>query len=305
MQFIIIYFSGTGNTQLIAEEIANRVTAKNHNVELISIEDIDNLYQLNFSDKIIGFGYPVYKFTFPDNFYKVLPIINKLAINNKYFQFSTYTRFAADALYDFSSQIDKDKFNLTVQTKFKCPSCGISARFPQDDYVYQSVMFFEDNINQRIDSFINNILQNQNVKQTIKQNKSLFSNLKKRIVANIEITKYPKLKIDNNRCIVCGLCARKCPDNNLIKQHNYIDIIDNSGCLHCLRCINHCPKNAITFGRLTEGNNQYTLKVRDELYKKSVDGYKEKYWSNFDRVIARWRRKTLWYWITHFYRKVK
>lgn len=303
MQFIIIYFSGTGNTQLISQKITDCLADKGHDIEMVSIEDTDKLNKLNFDDKIIGFAYPVYKFTYPDNFNNALPIINKLANNNMYFHFSTYTRFAADALYDFSKHLDKEKFKLIAQTEFKCPSCGISARLPFDDYEYQSVMFFEDDIHKKIDSFVEKILQNQNAEYIVKQTKNPFNNLKKRIVAKIEIIKYPKLEIDRDRCVACGLCARKCPDNNLIKQQDHIDITDNSGCLHCLRCINHCPVNAITFGRLTEGDNQYTFKVRDELYENSSNGYKERYWGDFDKVIAKWRRKTLKYWITHFYRK--
>lgn len=303
MQFIIIYFSGTGNTKLIAEQIKKRLSNAEHDVKLISIEDKTGLSKINFEGTIIGFGFPVYKFTYPDNLNKALININELATNNKYFLFSTYTRFAADALYDFSKQLDRNNFTLISQAEFKCPSCGISARFPVDDYEYQSVMFFEDDIGKKIDRFVNEIINNYDVKKIIRQKKSVLSYLKKEIVKNIEITKYPRLAIDANKCTVCGLCTRKCPDSNLIMMQSRIDIIDNKGCLHCLRCINHCPQNAITFGILTKGDNQYTLKIRDELYKKSIDGHKERYWSNFDKVIAKWRKKTVKYWLGNFYRR--
>lgn len=304
MQFLIIYFSGTGNTELISREIKNRLEATGNSVETVSIDDLNTMSKLDFNDKIIGFGYPVYKFTYPDIFNNVLPIIKKKAHNNKYFQFSTYTRFAADALYDFSQQLDSNNFNLFAQAEFKCPSCGISARLPVDDYEYQSVMFFEDDINKKLDCFTTEILNNIDGNIIIKQQTSPLSNLKKKIVENIEITKYPKLKINSDRCITCGLCARNCPDSNLINKKHNIEVVDDKGCLHCLRCMNHCPQNAITFGKLTEGDNQYTLKVRDMLYKKSADGHKEKYWEIFDKVIAMWRRKTIKYWITHFYKAI-
>lgn len=302
MKFLIIYFSGTGNTQLLSEQIRQRLTKLGNDVELVSIENKDALSNLDFTDKIIGFGYPVYKFTYPDIYNTILPLINNLAIDNMYFQFSSYTRFAADALYDFSKQLNKNKFKLIAQSEFKCPSCGISARLPIDDYEYQSVMFFEDSIDKKLDNFVNEIVENAEGKINVRSKVSHFSNLKKKIVANVELTKYPKLAINTDKCIVCGLCARECPDNNLINKQTYIDVADDTGCLHCLRCINHCPKNAITFGRLTEGANQYTIKTRDKLYEKSANGHKEKYWQNFDKIISKWRKKTLWYWITHFYR---
>jgi len=297
MEYVIIYFSGTGNTELISDEIARRLRSKNHSVQLISIEDVHQLNNIDFENKIIGFGYPVYKFSYPDNFDKILPQLSQLVLKNDYFQFSTYARFDAQAFYDFSMRLDKNTFRLIAQASFKSPSCGISARKSEDDYEYKSVMFFENHISDRLDEFVDSIINRNEI--IIKKKYQPFNNLKMKIVNNIEITKYPKLSIDRSQCVTCGLCSKKCPDSNLEITDDHIHISDEVGCLHCLRCMNHCPSNAITFGSLTEGDNQYTKKVRNLLYKKSTDGYLEKYWDDFGAVVKKWRRATIKYWITH------
>ena len=297
MQFILFYFSATGNTKLMSKEITKRLTEKGHSVELISIEDSEKINTLNFKNKIIGFGYPVYKFTFPDTFLKFFPKFNELAENNLYFQFSTYARFTATSFNEFSKKLAKNKFRLIAEQSFKTPSCGIAARKPKTDYEYETVMFFEDNINLKLDEFVEKILLNSN-KQDVKivQKRKLMTPIILKIVKDVERTKYPKLQIDKNKCTVCGLCAKKCPDKNLEITQDNIRIIDDEHCLHCLRCMNRCPANAIVFGKLSQGENQYSLKIRDELFAKAISGHKEKYWKNFEEIRLKWRKATLKYW---------
>lgn len=300
MEFIIIYFSGTGNTELLSKEIKKRIEKNNHTVELISIEDTDKLKAIDFSDKIIGFGYPVYKFTFPDNYLKIFPLLQKKCKNNKYFQFCTYARFTADCFYDFSKKIRKGKFTLIAEKSFKSPSNGISARKPENDYEYETVMFFEDNITRKIDDFVTEILINADGHRKIKQEKPHpLAPLRLKLVKNIEITKYPKLQINTDDCTMCGLCAKKCPDKNLVNQGDYIKIVDDKDCLHCLRCMHHCPSNAINFGKLTQGDNRYTIKKRNYFFEKSTSGHKEKYWEDFEKTRELWRKNTIKYWWKH------
>ncbi len=300
MDFAIFYFSGTGNTELISKELKKVLEEKNNKVELLSIEDIEETDSLNLTNKIIGFAYPVYKFTFPDNFLKLFPLFNKFGKNINYFQFCTYARFTANVFYDFSKKLTKNNYSLIACKSFKSPSNGISSRLPATDYEYKTVMFFEDSIENKIRDFADEIINNLENKKLIKLSKpGILASIKLKIVKDIEITKYPKLQIDSKKCIVCGLCVNNCPDNNLKMHDDYIEIINERNCLHCLRCMHNCTSNAIRFGELTKGENRYTKKLRNELYEKSKNGHKEKYWTNFDETRMLWRRNTIKYWWKH------
>jgi ferredoxin len=79
-------------------------------------------------------------------------------------------------------------------------------------------MFFEDGIVEKIKCFTEQISKNAGNMQEVKSKPMFMGGLKKNVVAHIEITKYPKLHIDESKCTVCGICARHCPDNNLIHE---------------------------------------------------------------------------------------
>jgi len=301
MNFILLYFSGTGNSELLTKEIKKRLEQNSHSVELLSIEDIDKIKNTAFENKVIGFGFPVYKFTYPDIFNDLFALFNELGSDNPYFLYCTYARFTADVFYDFSRNLDKNKYRLIAERNFKSPSNGISARMPANEYEYETVMFFEDEIVKKIDSFIHDMLHNLKKERDFRviQNHDFISPLRLIIVKDIERTKYPKLQIDRDKCTVCGLCATQCPDDNLTELADYIKIIDQENCLHCLRCMHHCPQNAIIFGKLTKGENRYTFKTRNKLFKKASSGYKEKYWSDFYAIRSKWRRNTIKYWLKY------
>jgi formate hydrogenlyase subunit 6/NADH:ubiquinone oxidoreductase subunit I len=65
----------------------------------------------------------------------------------------------------------------------------------------------------------------------------------------------PKKFYVTDECIGCSICAKVCPLNN-------IEIVDgkpvwSKSCVHCTACINKCPKKAIEYGKKTQGKNRY------------------------------------------------
>lgn len=52
--------------------------------------------------------------------------------------------------------------------------------------------------------------------------------------------------INNEKCVRCGLCTKKCPAQVFKKQGNQIIVSRMDYCLQCKKCVAHCPKNAIS-----------------------------------------------------------
>lgn len=62
-------------------------------------------------------------------------------------------------------------------------------------------------------------------------------------------------RADPDRCTSCGLCARDCPMLNIKMKDPRPEW--GPACAMCLRCYHHCPVNAIAYGKETAGKGQY------------------------------------------------
>lgn len=60
-------------------------------------------------------------------------------------------------------------------------------------------------------------------------------------------------------CITCGLCARECPMENITMNNGRPTWGDR--CALCLRCYHHCPVHAIEYGKETQSKGQYVATV--------------------------------------------
>ncbi len=60
-----------------------------------------------------------------------------------------------------------------------------------------------------------------------------------------------------DKCISCGRCVQSCMLNNITLKDG--KPIWGSNCTHCMACICKCPTEAIEYGRHTKGLHRYTF----------------------------------------------
>ncbi len=90
-------------------------------------------------------------------------------------------------------------------------------------------------------------------------NSPLTGRIKSRIVNPVFYSMFVRTKkfCTTEKCITCGKCVRVCPLNN-------IQLIDGKpawgkNCTHCMACINYCPTTAIEYGKQTKDRPRYHI----------------------------------------------
>ncbi len=53
------------------------------------------------------------------------------------------------------------------------------------------------------------------------------------------------LRLNEDLCIGCGLCAQVCPHQVFTLENGKAGIIDLDACMECGACVNNCPSKAI------------------------------------------------------------
>ena len=68
----------------------------------------------------------------------------------------------------------------------------------------------------------------------------------------------PEKFFSTDECIGCGLCGRKCVMGNITLKD--AKPVWGSNCTQCMACIACCPKQAIEYGKSTKGKTRYYCK---------------------------------------------
>ena len=66
----------------------------------------------------------------------------------------------------------------------------------------------------------------------------------------------------SDACISCGQCAKRCPMNNVAIKDGKPSWGKN--CTHCMACICHCPKEAIEYGKKSKGKPRYHFEALEK-----------------------------------------
>lgn len=61
----------------------------------------------------------------------------------------------------------------------------------------------------------------------------------------------------SDACISCGKCAQRCPLNNIRMEEG--KPVWNGNCTHCMACIGGCPVEAIEYKSASKGNRRYYI----------------------------------------------
>ena len=245
----MIYFSGTGNSEFIAELFSKNMNGKCH-----SIEDNIDFNQLISSEETIGFCYPVYGSRVPRIMREFSIKYMENLINKKIIIFCTQYFFSGDGARAFIDIFPKNYFRVIYAEHFFMPN-NVCNLFLLSVPGKRKIEKYAKKANQKMFHVCNNIKKGIIKRRGFNIPSKILGLFQGVFIPAIEKKALNSVFI-NDDCIKCNICVSICPMKNLEYQNN--KIIQKSNCTICYRCINKCPQKAITVFINGKVKKQYT-----------------------------------------------
>lgn len=246
---MILYFSGTGNSEFVAKRIGDIIED-----EMLNL--FDKIYKQDFSEISSNQPWiivtPTYAWRIPrilDEWLKNTQLLGNIDI---YFVMTCGNNIGNAGKYlkklcDFKKMNYKGAFQVIMPENY-------IAMFstPSLEEALKTIHQAESEINK-----IANIIKNNNI--ILQSNINLKDKINSSIINTIFYPVFVRSKkfYVTDKCINCGKCVKICPLNNI--NLNNKKIIWGNHCTHCMACISHCPSEAIEYGKHSIGKRRYTF----------------------------------------------
>ncbi|MCB2358781.1 EFR1 family ferrodoxin [Clostridium estertheticum] len=259
MKNTIFYFTGTGNSLKVAQDLAIKLGDS-------TIVSITSFFKKNgeilISSERIGIVYPVYMWGIPKIVSKFIKVISHKNKDKFFFAVATNGGKVAGSLLVLSNKLSSRGFKLSLGFSLKLPS-NFTPKHSADSIEDQKSIFI---VAEKKLSEIALLIKNNEIAKiergTFKEC-LLKTSIFYRIISPF-IPKLDKIFVVDKNCISCGLCEKICPVQNVILKNG--KPIWEHNCEMCFRCLSYCPKDAIQFGKGTIGKKRYKnpfIKVND------------------------------------------
>lgn len=230
------FFSGTGNSQYIAEQFAKRMGIKVYSIE--EPLDFDCLLR---DEDTIAVCYPIYGSCVPRIMREFVLQHRPHFETKKLIILCTQMLFSGDGARAFARIIPGCDDRVIYAEHFLMPNniCNFFL-FPisEKEAAVKPLKALK-----KLDRVCLHI-QNSVVKR---RGWNIFSTL----LGKTQNIAYPKLEkkgrssfIADESCIGCGLCVKCCPVHNLEMRNG--TVVQKDRCILCYRCVNRCPKQSCT-----------------------------------------------------------
>jgi len=232
---MIFYFSGTGNSKWVAEQIAKSTGDKAIDIAK-RMKEHERIYKASHGESL-GFVFPVYAWGPPDI---VMQFAKGILTNSSNYVFAVCTcgSEAGDTIKLLSGIVNID--------------AGFSIAMP-NNYVIGSKVDSQDTIKKKLSVAKNRlsiICEHIKAKEKIMDvARGKLAAVKSNIINKAFLSKGAdtrKFNLDEN-CTSCEKCKEVCPIGSIsfyTKSPSW-----GNECIMCMACINYCPTHAIHYGK--------------------------------------------------------
>lgn len=258
---IIYVFSGTGNTKKACDIYKSEFEKNGVETTLYTVKKgFENLPDPNNFD-YVGFAYPIHGFNAPYIMLDLAKALPKANGTKQYFVVKT----SGEPLK--INNVSSIKFNDIMKKKGYVLMSEYHYVMP-----YNMIFRHTDEMAARMKNTLEQLAPVE-AREIIcgvehKLSKVPFG----RFVAWVVRIEQPAMKVngrffkvDGNKCIKCGACAKNCPVGN-IKMDGNGKFSFGCDCVMCTRCSFNCPTNAFDIGMLNgwKVNGRYSYKLPEK-----------------------------------------
>ena len=259
MRLLILYFSGTGNTDYVAHYLAQRLDPGQVDVDLRSVEWQPPEQVADFDLLVLGF--PVYAGDSPG---LVQAYLERLPAgeNRGAFAFCTKGAYAASAVRLNLQRLAMRGYVPLLGGDVIMPGTDGLSMISKDSWMARKALQKDydqlkdaDRLVERMNGALLELADGgpvETLRMPVPQR--LRMNLSDRLWASLyrATERWARARLHaDDRCEGCGLCVRICPVDNVAVRDGKAHFEDR--CILCLRCLHACPQEAIQIGKLTAG----------------------------------------------------
>jgi ferredoxin len=265
---MVLFFSGTGNTRLVAEELAKKLDDTTFNLlDCIRNKDYSEIH----SEKPFILCVPIYVSEIPkfiERYFKNVPLTGSDIIYGIF----TNGGYSGIAGVQLKRVFRAKGMRYKGYAEFKFPSNHLTNKGHKD--------ISDEEIAARI---IASMKKTESVAKVIRTGQEFKSRhiWLIELIATVPVapilmhfTQKTDMFYAKDSCIACGKCEKLCPDR-VIKMVDGRPTWNKSHCTHCMSCIQNCPREAIEFGTVTEGKRRYSLSRYKDVLENSENNLEE------------------------------
>jgi ferredoxin len=247
-QIVLFYFSGTGNTTRIANEMLNAFSVYQFKAVLRNMVHLDSVELPD--DCHVGLIFPVaIQSTFPNvwAFAAALPA----GAGRKIFMADTMEQFSGGIVGPLKHLLTQKGYHCIGAREFKMSTSMQLGRKKQFEGEIKDKRALID-----VDRYVRDLIEGRAKWRRI----PILSDLMRGISKSPKVwqSMSQKITMDLSKCVGCGQCAHFCP-MHAIEMKEGIPERSHELCIACMRCVNFCPVNA------------YKLYGKQALQKKVMD----------------------------------
>ena len=299
---VIYVFSGTGNTYVAANKVAENLMKYGYQTVIYPVEkdktgEFENVPDPNDYD-VVGFGYPIHAFNAPKFFLKfvsTLPEMDEDNFGKKAFVFKTSGEPLA-----VNNASSRDLFSA-IRHKGMLPGIDMHMLMPHN-------VMFECPVGLAKQMYLHTGQMAELLAYYIANDdfRNIRFNPLHYLVSTVLKIQWlgakingPLHKVNTDLCQHCNLCVSDCPAQNVTLENGFPKF--GNHCIMCMRCSINCPAQAISAGvlkkfQLSGGWNFEALLRDDSIPSNFTDTAKEgkfkkykkyfnKTWAEYDRVF--------------------